>query len=116
METRDEILRNLSHYTGTMNWFRVMGNVVATDGAKYVADAAEAHWLLAAVASHLVGREQFDSRLIVKDNAATLTLDDGNGNVFVTQDITYTNFPLDEIMFYGEWDGQHWVILLPGEH
>lgn len=120
MESRDTILSNLSGFTGTTHWYRILQKVLITDGARYLADAAEAHWLINAIATRISGREHKDSfavaKLVVVASAATLTLDDGNGNVFVTQDMLYTDFPLDEITLYCEWNGVHWVILLPGEH
>jgi hypothetical protein len=42
--------------------------------------------------------------------------DDGNGFVFATQDIEYTDFPLNEINLFCCYDGKHWVIMLPCEY
>jgi len=43
---------------------------------------------------------------------ATLTCDDGNGVVIYTEQINYTDFPLDEICFYFTDS----VLLLPSEY
>jgi hypothetical protein len=41
----------LSQFSGTENWYRHWtGRILFTDGAKYVADAAGAHWLLDEIA------------------------------------------------------------------
>lgn len=120
MESKDTILGNLPQFIGTTQLYLIYPKVVLTDGTKYLADACEAYWLMDAIASHIMGREKVDSfataKLVVKDSAAVLTLDDGNGNVFASQDIPFTTFPLDEILVYCEWDGQRWTLLLPGEH
>lgn len=120
MESRDTILGNLPQFIGTTHLYLINPKVVLTDGTKYLADAADAYWLMDAIASHIMGREKVDSFAVVKldvvGSAAGLTLDDGNGQVFAKQDILYTDFPLDEITLYCEWDGQRWVILLPSEH
>ena len=39
-------------------------------------------------------------------NAATLTADDGDGNILVTQEIEFTDFPLPEIKIYVEINPQ----------
>jgi hypothetical protein len=59
--------------------------------------------------------------LTVKDRKGILKGDDGNGNVFATQDIPFTDFPLEEIKLYcmlGSLDGVNpvWILLLPGEY
>jgi hypothetical protein len=43
---------DLGQFTGTEHWYRhgINRNVLFTDGAKYVADTAGAHWLLDAIA------------------------------------------------------------------
>jgi hypothetical protein len=46
------------------------------------------------------------------DHTATLTCEDGNGNVVFPKAIPYTDFPLEEITFYFTDN----VILLPSEY
>jgi len=46
------------------------------------------------------------------DQTATLTCEDGDGNVVVTKPIAYTDFPLPKISFYFTDN----VILLPSEY
>lgn len=120
METKDEILNNLPYYTGTTNWFRLFGDVLYTDGVKYLATAAEAYWLIDAVGSHLLGHGTDDpfavASLVVIGSSAVLTLDDGNGNVWAKQDIPHTDFPLDDVKLYAVWDGSVWVVMLTSEY
>jgi hypothetical protein len=49
-----------------------------------------------------VAAEEFQVwKLAVRpDRSATLTCDDGNGNIMFTKEIKYTDFPLDEITLY----------------
>jgi hypothetical protein len=56
------------------------------------------------------------AELKVKGDSATLTLDDGNGNVYARQSIVYTDFPLSEIKLYCSFDGEYWVIMKTSEY
>ena len=42
--------------------------------------------------------------------------DDGNGNELARQEIPYTDFPMEAVLLYACWDGEHWVIMLPSEY
>jgi hypothetical protein len=81
---------DLNQFTGSENWYRhgINRKVLFTDGAKYVADEAGAYWLLDEIAliqhySKAVAAEEFQVwKLTVRqDHSATLTCDDGNGNI-----------------------------------
>ena len=84
-----------------------------------LAEQAKSFGLMDAIATHLT-RSYDDyfavARLVVKDSSATLTLDDGNDNVFATQQIEYTDFPLNEIKLYCSFDGEYWVVMLTSEY
>ncbi len=79
---------DLAQFTGSETWHRhgIVRDVLFTDGAKHVADAAGAYWLLDEIAlaqryKRRVAAEEFQVwTLKVKDRKATLTCDDGNGN------------------------------------
>jgi len=55
-------------------------------------------------------------RLAVTGSSAVLTLEDGNGREHARQEIPYTDFPLAQQTLYACWDGEHWVLMLPGEY
>ena len=114
------LLHNLAQFTGTERYYRLNRKCVITDGAKYLADTAGAYWLLDAAASYLleIGTDDWFVlvRLLVNDSKAVLTLEDGNGGIRAQQDIGYTDFPLQEQVLYANWDGEHWVLLLPSEY
>lgn len=112
---------DLYQFTGSEHWYRhgINRKILFTDGAKYVADEGGAHWLLDAIAiSQLyekpVARTPFQVwRLIVRpDHTATLTCEDGNGNIVYTQQLEFTDFPRDEITL---WFTNN-TIYLPSEH
>jgi len=112
---------DLAQFTGSEQWFRhaLVRSVLFTDGAKHVADAGGAYWLLDEIAlaqryKKRVAAEEFQHwTLKVKDdNTALLTCDDGNGNVVYTKRIPFTDFPLPEISFYFCNN----TILLPSEY
>jgi len=111
---------DLAYFTGTETWFRhgLARNVLYTEGAQYVAEHGGAYWLIDAIAfsqsEPSVAHEDFQLwTLTVKpDHSATLVCSDGNNNVVYSRDITFTDFPLDEIRFYFTNN----VILLPSEY
>jgi hypothetical protein len=113
-------LANLAQFTGTEHYYRLNRKCLITDGAKFLADTAEAYWLLDVAASYLIELGTADwfvlVRLNVKDCCAELTVEDGNGTVRARQQIPYTDFPADEQLLYACWDGENWVIMLPSEY
>ena len=122
MTTQTKLTKSdLDQFTGSENWYRhgINRNILFTDGAKYVADTAGAHWLLDEIViiqrhDQRVAAEEFQFwKLAVRpDHTATLTCDEGNGIIVFTKEIDFTDFPLDEITFYFTNN----VIYLPSEH
>lgn len=125
-KTADEIQAALPHFNGTEHYYRyspmLFPRVVLTDGAKYIAEACEAYWLMDAIASHLTsvpaGERLVLATLTRKDRGATLMLSDDTPptKVYAEQDIEYTDFPLDLIKFFVARQGADWIVLLPGEY
>ena len=72
------------------------------------------------IASYLPVKNTFAiaTLAVAADKTATFTLcDDLPPNVVhASQDVPYTNFPLDEIKLYVQYDGERWIILLPSEY
>ena len=109
MTTKTLSKSDLAQFTGSENWYRhgINRNVLYTDGAQHVAEHGGAYWLLDEIAiiqpyNKRVATEEFQVwKLAVRpDRAATLTCDDGNGNIVFSKEIEYTDFPLDEITLY----------------
>jgi len=122
-QTAKEIERNLSYYTGTDGYHRFNGNILLTDGVKYMAEACQAYWFLNIIWSVLSTSKiinEYD-RVICKlektdEDTALVTLDDGNKNILYFQTIDFTDFPLQEIKVFAFQDGEYRVLLLPGEY
>jgi hypothetical protein len=116
----DQLLIELSQYTSTTQYFRIGPRQLITDGVKHLADHAECYWLLDAAFSHLqeIGTADWFVlvRLEVKGSRATMYYEDGNGHEHARQEIPYTDFPLNQQKLYACWDGEHWVLMLPGEY
>jgi hypothetical protein len=111
---------DLAQFIGSEHWYRhgLVSSITFTDGAKYVADAGGAYWLLDEIAlaqkfNAAVKAEPFQVwKLSVSDRKGVLTCEDGDDNVVLTKQIPFTDFPLAEIKFYFTDD----VILLTSEY
>ncbi len=115
------IADDLTQFTGTEQWYRhsINRNVLYTKGAQYVAMHGEAYWLLDEIAliqpyDKNVAAEEFQVwKLTVRpEKTATLTCDDGNGNIVFSKEIPFTDFPLETITLYLANN----VIHLPSEY
>lgn len=110
---------DLAHFTGTEIWFKhnMVPRITYTQGVQYVAEHGGAYWLIDAIVfSQMIAKvaaEPFQVwKLKVKeDSSATLTCEDGNGNVVHTNDITWTDFPFSIDLWM-----TNDVILLPSEY
>jgi hypothetical protein len=102
----------------------VAGFELTTSGRFYgdrrgLAEQGGAYWLLDIIAiaqQHVtrVALEEFQTwKLQVRaDRSATVFCEDGNGNIVYTQEIPFTDFPLDEVKLYFANN----VIHLPSEY
>ena len=122
MTTKTLTAADLRQFTGSETWWRhgLVREVLFTDGAKHVADAGGAYWLLDDIAlaqrhDKKVAAEEFQLWKLTVDlekKAGILICDDGNGNVVLSKAIKSTDFPLPEITFYFT----NKTILLPSEY
>jgi len=121
-----ELLNQLAQFTGSETFTRhaLRHSMLMTEGVVFVAEAAQAHWLTDAIASHQhdqrVRAEEFQVWRLsvdVQTRRATLTMSDGNSEApIITQVIEYTDFPLDLIEMWMVASGDHWVLMLPSEY
>jgi hypothetical protein len=122
MKTAEELTNDMRQFYGTEEFHRfsvLFPKVVLTDGAKYLADNAEAYWLMDMIASHiraLKGDGFGVAKLQVENNKGIFTLDDGNDNIKARQEIPYTDFPMSSIKLYVADNEFAWTILLPSEY
>lgn len=99
----------LRNYCGTETWFRhsLFRKFLYTEGVQFLAEAAECYWLI-----DLIFGFQYDQQAVrdeffqlwelkvTENKGATLTCDDGNGNIVFTHTLAFTTFPLDSIRLY----------------
>jgi hypothetical protein len=120
--SKDKLTKgDLYQFTGSEHWYRhgLVRDVVFTDGAKYVADKGGAYWLIDEIAcaqkgEPAVAAEAFQVwKLAVRsDKTATLTCEDGDYHAVFSKELTYTDFPLDEVEL---WFTDN-TIFLPSEY
>ena len=114
----NELLSELAHFTGTTQWFKnpMFPNFRYTDGVKYLAEKAEAYWLLDYIFSNQISpvKEQPLQvwKITVIDNEGFIKVEDGNNNVVKEFKIPFTDFPLKE---YTLWFTDN-VLLLKSEY
>jgi hypothetical protein len=119
---------------GTDDYHRISPfarDLVATDGTILMAEELQAFWLLDIVASympkvkklHQADEEQsfFVARLSkLEDDKALFTLDDGNDQVKIKQEIPYTDCTHNVRMYlqWGSLDGVNpmWILMMPSEY
>ncbi len=124
---------DLANFTGTTQYFLHSFNkaVVYTEGVQYLAENAQAYWLIDAIASHLATREfnlaaandervgllHFWKLAVYEDRSATLkAVSDSDEPAFIEQGIPYTDFPFEDIDVWAARDEQYWVLMLPSEY
>ena len=118
MKSKSEILENLNNFYGTENYYRHLFGIVYTDGIRFLAEECQCYWLIDLVASYQshdkVKLEEFQvyQLTVNADHSAVVEITDGNYNIITTQDIEFTDFPLDEITL---WFTNN-VLYLPSEH
>jgi hypothetical protein len=104
-----DLLTELRHYTATENYYfhPMYPFLKYTDGFRYFIQNAGkgAYWLLDIIATEPTIRKQAEEfaciKLTVRDNAAVLRVDDGNGTKPVYERvIEYTDCPPGEYRFY----------------
>jgi hypothetical protein len=106
---------DLAHFTGTETytnlrypWLRK--RFLLTDGVQYLAEKAQAYWLMDAIAAHQINKkvanEPFQVWILTvnEHRQARLTCNDGNNTLLTFQKIEYTDFPLSEITLYASQD------------
>lgn len=115
----DTLRRELALFTGDLERHRHWsGRLIYTPGVHHLAESAGAYWLIDLVASWqahpAVARKEFQvwTLHVHPDHTAAAVASDGNDVRLASQDIAFTDFPLDEISL---WliDG---TLMLPGEY
>jgi hypothetical protein len=109
----------LKNYGGADRFYRnpLFRGYVYTEGVKYLAEMTEAYWLIDYILSNQIDLKLIMQpfqvwKMVVQDDSAAITVEDGNDNEIASFTIGYTDFPLEEIIL--------WVVdktlLLPSEY
>lgn len=119
--TKEQLLDNLSQFTGTTQYYRVLPTFVVTDGVKYLMNEAECYWLADLYGLHLVDISFNDEPFTVLKlkrvgEGARIVIENGTGKTLSHQGLHFTDFPLDEITLFASWSSDYWVCMLPSEY
>lgn len=116
--TSNSLKTNLKQFTGTNQYHQLsyLKRLKSTDGVKYLADQAQAYWLIDLIESY---QPKLQARgvdfqvwtLKVNKDEGKVKADDGNGKIVASQTIPYTDFPIDQVKLYVE----NGVLMLPSE-
>lgn len=116
---REEIRKELAFFRSSEELHKAYPKVMITKGVKFLAERAEAFWLIDLVFSYQtiakVKKEPFQVYELTVDlntKRSKMVCTDGNENVLYTQNIEFTTFPFESIKLYYT-DG---TILLPSEY
>ena len=137
MDSTTDPVRNLAselqQFTGCDQVYQhsLVRKLVYTEGIRYLCEKTKSFWLLDAVASYFASSEMMkaidkDPRLkdfqvwtiaVKEDRSASITMRaDSDTPPAITQDINWTDFPLDEVRMWVGFDGSRWTLYLPSEH
>lgn len=104
MNNQSTIEAELRHFTGTQRYFKNFTGLLYTEGIQYLAEQAGSHWLIDLVGSHqprLNARFQVWKLEVREDKSALVTMIEDDGEpIRVSQEIAFTDFPLNEFSFY----------------
>ena len=116
----------LAQFTGstTFTRHRLLPRMILTEGVRWLADTAGAHWCTDVIASYQhephVSGEHFQAwrlEVDVSTRAAVVMMTNGNTDVpWVQQQIDYTDFPLDDITLWLIAQGDYLILMLPSEY
>jgi len=99
----------LRNYCGTETWFRhpLYRKFLYTEGIQFLAEMGECYWLIDLIFGFQIGQQAVRDELfqlwelkVTENKGATLTCDNGNGEIVFTHNLTFTTFPMDSIRLY----------------
>ena len=115
---------DLAQFCGSAEFFQHWTRrLIYTEGVRYVAERGGAYWLIDAVSSYqpdkrITSRQDLvDFQLwelaVAEDRSAVLTMrGDSDQPAVITQEITFTDFPLEHIKLYVSGG----TLMLPSEY
>jgi hypothetical protein len=120
MKNADQITAELKQFTGSEVIYKHWLSIQYTEGVKYLADAAQAYWLIDAIASHQTKKFLSDPKLqdfqiwhlVVQDKSGILYALWDTDKEVLRQEIEYTDFPMPDVKLYLVQK----VLMLPSEY
>lgn len=123
--TPHELKTTLAGFHCTDGYTRYTFGILMTSGVKWLCENAECFWLVDAIGSYqnspkvkndemLQGIQFWNLKVDLAKKTAVLTLERDTDDVVLTQNIEYTDFPLESIKLY--YSPQDKVLLLPSEY
>jgi hypothetical protein len=105
---------DFKQYTGSETMYNYTAGMVITEGAKALADKFECYWFLDIIASYQYKvKDEFQAWILTRThNTATVECTDGNGNIYIRQYVSFTDFKADSATLWVEFK----TILLPSEY
>ena len=120
MKSKDEMLEIINHFCCSEAYHKFSPFTffpVATDGVIALAEAAECYWLLDVIGSYQTDKKLDPEFQVWKmevnlEECSAVVKGYNDTELIITQDIPFTDFPLDEVKLYLIGG----VILLPSEY
>jgi hypothetical protein len=118
---------DLKQFSGTENYFRhpLFRGVVYTDGIQFLVENG-CSWLLDMAAAHLSGHPGLADECcgmifltLTKHENGTASFEgktDEDMPILLSEEISWTDFPLDSLILYAAYEEGCWIICLPSEH
>ncbi|MGE0761462.1 MAG: DUF6876 family protein, partial [Pirellulaceae bacterium] len=124
---------DLSQFSGDTVRYRhgINRRVIYTPGVRFLAEQGGSYWLIDVIASYLTPKfienaSRTDDRIrdlhlwrldVAPDRSALVTARaDTDCPPFVSQEIPFTDFPLQSVSVWAGCDGRLWTLYLPSEH
>ena len=119
-EEKAAVIRDIiAHSIGTEKYYKHFLGLLYTDGVKAVAAVAGCYWLLDIIASYQQQCQKDEKlrdiqfwKLTVRGSKGVVTCDRDEGDTAITQEIPFTDFPMDEFKIWVV----NGVIILPSEY
>lgn len=117
MVSKEELENIMANCYGTESYYKYglipSCTILLTDGVKAFIDNADAYWFVGDFYSYIptIRKKAPDEYLFVitlnvKDNKAEMIITDGNENLLLTKEYTYTDCPDGEWKFYYDNDSK----------
>jgi hypothetical protein len=121
METKEIKFYSDPQFCGSEYYRKIGFLLLATDGAQHIFEKLNCFWFADIIDSYIPALKKindwfFVAKLIkAEDNSALFTIDDGNGNILITQDIPLTDIEYNLKMYVSITEFGY-MVMLPSEY